>query len=297
MQACGRLAQKCDIFSFMAALLALISSGLWGAADYLAGNLSKRFPPTAVLSVTQIIGLIFGLILATATGAWDAQALGEGGYLLPGIAAGLAGYVGLICLYRALATGRMGVVSPISAMSGIVPVLYALIFLGERFSGLVTIGVVFALLGAFLASGPELSQGFPLKPIVLSVGAAVGFGTALTFMAQGSESSALMTMVSMRAATFFISVSILFRLRGTGGLGKPQLGLLIFIGVADFSANLILGIATTQGLVSLAMVLGSLYPIMTALLAYIFLKERLHRVQYVGIVSAVIGVAVIAAYA
>ena len=281
----------------MAALLALISSGMWGAADYLAGNLSKKFRPTAVLSVTQIIGLIFGLILAIATGAFDAQALGDGGYLLPGIAAGFAGYLGLIFLYRALATGRMGVVSPISAMSGIVPVLYALIFLGERLSGIVAIGVIFALLGAFLASGPELSQGFPLKPVFLALGAAVSFGTCLIFMAKGSESSALMTMVSMRAATFLVSVAILLRLRGTGGMGKSHIGLLLFIGVADFSANLILGIATTKGLVSLAMVFGSLYPIMTALLAFVFLKERLHRVQYVGIASAVFGVAVIAAFA
>jgi drug/metabolite transporter (DMT)-like permease len=280
----------------MAALLALISSGMWGAADYLAGNLSKKFRPTAVLSVTQIIGLIFGLILAIATGAFDAQALGDGGYLLPGIAAGFAGYLGLIFLYRALATGRMGVVSPISAMSGIVPVLYALIFLGERLSGIVAIGVIFALLGAFLASGPELSQGFPLKPVFLALGAAVSFGTCLIFMAKGSESSALMTMVSMRAATFLVSVAILLRLRGTGGMGKSHIGLLLFIGVADFSANLILGIATTKGLVSLAMVFGSLYPIMTALLAFVFLKERLHRVQYVGITSAVLGVAVIAAF-
>ena len=280
----------------MAALLALISSGMWGAADYLAGNLSKKFRPTAVLSVTQIIGLFFGLILAIATGAFDAQALGDGGYLLPGIAAGFAGYLGLIFLYRALATGRMGVVSPISAMSGIVPVLYALIFLGERLSGIVAIGVIFALLGAFLASGPELSQGFPLKPVFLALGAAVSFGTCLIFMAKGSESSALMTMVSMRAATFLVSVAILLRLRGTGGMGKSHIGLLLFIGVADFSANLILGIATTKGLVSLAMVFGSLYPIMTALLAFVFLKERLHRVQYVGIASAVLGVAVIAAF-
>jgi uncharacterized membrane protein len=280
----------------MAALLALISSGMWGAADYLAGNLSKKFRPTAVLSVTQIIGLIFGLILAIATGAFDAQALGDGGYLLPGIAAGFAGYLGLIFLYRALATGRMGVVSPISAMSGIVPVLYALIFLGERLSGIVAIGVIFALLGAFLASGPELSQGFPLKPVFLALGAAVSFGTCLIFMAKGSESSALMTMVSMRAATFLVSVAILLRLRGTGGMGKSHIGLLLFIGVADFSANLILGIATTKGLVSLAMVFGSLYPIMTALLAFVFLKERLHRIQYVGIASAVLGVAVIAAF-
>lgn len=280
----------------MAALLALISSALWGAADYHAGNLSKKFPPTAVLSVTQIIGLIFGVILATSTNSWGAQALGSNGYLLPGIAAGLCGYAGLICLYAALASGRMGVVSPISAMSGLVPVLYAVIFLGERFNTLVTIGVVFALLGAFLASGPEVSQGLPLKPIVLAVGAAIGFGAALTFMAQGSESSAVMTMVAMRGATFFISVVILFRLRGTGGMGKTHIPLLIFIGVADFSANLILGVATTKGLVSLAMVFGSLFPIMTALLAFIYLNERLHKVQYAGIISAVVGVAMIAGF-
>jgi drug/metabolite transporter (DMT)-like permease len=190
----------------------------------------------------------------------------------------------------------MGVVSPISALSAIIPLLYALIFLNERLTGLVAIGVIFALLGAVLASGPELSQGFPLKPVFLALGAAVGFGTCLIFMTEGSESSALMTMVSMRASTFLISLTILIRLRGTGGMGKSHIGLLIFIGVADFSANLILGIATTRGLVSLAMVLGSLFPIVTALLAFIFLKERLHRVQYVGIVSAVFGVAMIAAF-
>ncbi len=280
----------------MAALLALISSGLWGAADYHGGNLSKKFPPTAVLSVTQIIGLIFGIILATVTGSWDAQALGSQGYLLPGIAAGFCGYLGLICLYRALATGRMGVVSPISAMSALIPLLYAIFFLDERFNTLVTIGVVFALLGAFMASGPEVSQGLPLKPVVLALGAAVGFGVCLVFMAKGSQSSAVMTMVSMRSATLIVSISILIRLRGTGGMSKANIPLLVFIGVADFSANLILGIATTKGLVSLANVLGALYPIMTALLAFIFLKERLHKVQYAGIVSAVLGVALIAGF-
>jgi drug/metabolite transporter (DMT)-like permease len=147
-----------------------------------------------------------------------------------------------------------------------------------------------------MASGPEVSQGLPLKPIVLALGAALGFGGALTFMAQGSESSALMTMVAMRGATFFISVAILLRLRGTGGMGKTHIPLLIFIGVADFSANLILGVATTKGLVSLAMVFGSLFPIMTALLAFKYLHERLHKIQYAGIISAVVGVAMIAAF-
>ena len=68
------------------------------------------------------------------------------------------------------------------------------------------------------------------------------------------------------------------------------------MGVADFLANLLLGIACTKGLVSVAMVLGSMYPIATALLAFRFLRERLHRVQYVGILLAVSGVALISAF-
>jgi drug/metabolite transporter (DMT)-like permease len=70
---------------------------------------------------------------------------------------------------------------------------------------------------------------------------------------------------------------------------------LIFIGAADFLANLLLGIACTKGLVSVAMVFGSLYPIATAVLAYKFLQERLLKVQYLGIALAVIGVSIISA--
>jgi drug/metabolite transporter (DMT)-like permease len=78
-------------------------------------------------------------------------------------------------------------------------------------------------------------------------------------------------------------------------LSKKNVPILIVIGTADFIANLFLGVATTKGLVSLAVVLGSLYPIVTALLAFKLLHERLHKIQYVGIVFAITGVAVIAA--
>jgi drug/metabolite transporter (DMT)-like permease len=71
---------------------------------------------------------------------------------------------------------------------------------------------------------------------------------------------------------------------------------LIFIGAADFLANLLLGIACTKGLVSVAMVFGSLFPIATALLAYKFLHERLLKIQYVGIALAVIGVSIMQAF-
>ncbi|CAN1511406.1 RhaT Permeases of the drug/metabolite transporter (DMT) superfamily [Candidatus Nanopelagicaceae bacterium] len=280
----------------MASLLALLSSALWGSADYHAGKLSKRFPAIAVLATSQAIGFITGLFLVIVSASWNAQALGSDGYLLAGALAGLCGYAGLISLYAALSTGRMGVVSPISSLGALIPLAYAIVIKGDQLSTIVSIGVVAALLGGFLASGPEVSQGLPLKPVLLALSAAVFFGLALVFMAIGSQSSALMTMTTMRATTLLIGIAIFIRFRHIGGLGKAELPILIFIGVADFAANLLLGVATTKGLVSLAMVLGSLYPIATALLAYKFLHERLHKVQYVGIFFAVIGVALISAF-
>jgi drug/metabolite transporter (DMT)-like permease len=78
-----------------------------------------------------------------------------------------------------------------------------------------------------------------------------------------------------------------------GGFQRRDLKILAAIGVADFLGNYLLGIATTKGLVSIAMVLGSLFPIMTSLLAFRFLHERLHKIQYLGIALAISGVALI----
>ena len=280
----------------MASLLALLSSAMWGTSDYFAGRLSKKHHPFAVLGFTQVIGLAVGLLIVAISGDWQGKVLGFDGFLIMGALAGLCGYIGLACLYEGLSTGRMGVVSPISSMSAVVPLAYALIFNGDSLSTITSVGVVVALVGVFCASGPELSQGLPLKPLLLALGAAAGFGFALTFIAMGSQSSALLTMVSMRGATFFVTMAIALKFKTAGGFSKKEMPALIFIGAADFIANLLLGIACTKGLVSIAMVFGSLYPIATAVLAFKFLHERLHKVQYIGIALAVTGVSLISAF-
>ena len=292
----GGGAQFCVALLAMATLLALFSSVLWGTADYHGGNLSKKYPAIAVLGVTQAIGLIFGIILALINGEFSTNAFGSNGYFIPGAFAGVLGYLGLICLYAGLSTGRMGVVSPISGLSALIPVGYAFFVKGDRLSLILSIGAALAIVGAFLASGPELSQGLPIKPLILALGAAAGFGTALVWMSIGSQGSALMTMVMMRTTTLFLSLGILLKYRTLGGLPLKLAPVLIFIGCADFLANLLLGVATTKGNLTLSMVLGALYPIFTAVLAFRYLNERLHRVQYVGIFAAVAGVAIISAF-
>jgi len=279
----------------MASILALLSSALWGTADFFAGRLSKMHHPFAVLGFSQVIGLLVGLLIVLVSGDLYGQAFGLNGYVLSGALAGLFGYIGLACLYEGLSTGRMGVVAPISSMSAVIPLIYAIVT-GDKLSMIASMGIVIALIGVFCASGPELSNGLPIKPLLLALGAAAGFGMSLTFMSIGSKESALLTMVSMRAATFFVTISLAIKFRTTGKFSKKDLPILIFIGAADFLANLLLGVATTKGLVSVAMVFGSLYPIATALLAFKFLNERLHKVQYVGIALAVTGVSLISAF-
>lgn len=157
----------------MASLLALLSSALWGTADFFGGKLSKKYPALVVLGAQQFFGFLTGVFLVLISGAWQAQALGSEGYLIPGIIAGFTGYGGLICLYAGLSTGRMGVVSPISSLAAVIPLGYALIYKGDQLSLIISIGVVLATLGGFLASGPEVSQGVPLKPLLLAIGAAL----------------------------------------------------------------------------------------------------------------------------
>jgi drug/metabolite transporter (DMT)-like permease len=276
----------------MASLLAIFSSILWGSADFFGGKLSKRYQALAVTAVSQAFGLLIGITIILVSSSWIKPNLSWDGYFLSGVCAGLLGFLGLIAFYTGLATGRMGVVAPISALSVLIPLTIAFIN-GEKPSSTQLLGMSIALTGAVFASGPELKGGLAVKPIVLAVIAAFGFGTAIAFIARGSASSAIMTMTTMRFATFIVALFLFARFRTTGGFKKKDLPVLVGIGAADFIANLLLGVATTKGLVSLAVVLGSLYPIVTALLAFKILHERLHKIQYVGIGFAIAGVAVI----
>jgi drug/metabolite transporter (DMT)-like permease len=138
----------------MPAALALLASVLWGTADYLGGTASRRLPVASVLAVSQLVALLGLLPLALVLGAYDEPR----GFVLPGAAAGLCGVIGLAAFYRALALGTMGVVAPVAALGVVVPVGAGLLA-GESPSPLQVGGILAALVGVVLASGPELRGG------------------------------------------------------------------------------------------------------------------------------------------
>jgi drug/metabolite transporter (DMT)-like permease len=276
----------------MAALLALLSSVLWGAADFLGGTVSRRLPALLVVGASQLAGLVAITAAAAAVGAFDAPL----GYLPWAVLAGLSGVTGLVAFYAALAAGRMGVVSPIAALGVAVPVLVGLAR-GERPAALQLVGIVVAAAGVVLASGPELGGRAGVRPLVLAVVAAVGFGLALLFIAEGSRTSTLMTLVSMRVTSVVVIGAAMLALSRRTPVRLPprDVPLIALIGVADVAANLAYGVATTAGLVSVVAVLGSLYPVVTVLLARFVHQERLAAIQNAGVVAALGGVALIAA--
>ena len=272
----------------MPIVLALLSSVVWGLADFLGGTLSKRRKAVAVIGGSQSFGLVFASTVALALGFWTWNST----VWINGAIAGAMGLLGLVGFYTALATGQMGIVAPISSLSAVVPVTIGLAQ-GERPTAIQLGGIAVALVGVILASGPELKGKVDPRPVLLALFAALTFGICVYFMALGGRVDPTMTIVSMRATQVVTVVLIAIAVRSLGGLVKQDLPLLATIGATDAGANILFAFAASLGLLSLVAVLGSLYPIVTVLLAWWIHKERLIPVQYLGIVFTFSGVVLI----
>lgn len=277
-----------------AIILALLSSLSWGTADFLGGTISRRLSVIKVLAISQLFGLLCMCVAATAFGSWDADT----GYIPWAIGASVSGSLGLGLFYLALATGTMSVVSPITTLGAVIPLLWGYAN-GERPSVMAVIGIVVALVGVVLASGPEISGESGVKPVLLAVAAAIGFGIALLCFAGGSQYDAVMTITATRLTTALwlgagaIACLLLPRLRArvlTGPSVAPRdLVPLGAIGFLDAAANVGFGAASAIGLVSITSVLGSLYPVVTVILAAVLHGERLRGIQAVGVILAFVG--------
>ncbi len=284
----GRSARR-RYASAVLSLLALASSAVWGTSDFFAGLASRRHPAVAVVGWTQALALL--VISVVVAARWDTVTWS--GWPPWAVAAGLTGMTGLVCFYSALSAGTMGVVAPIAALGVVVPVILG-VASGEAPSPWAWVGMLVAIVGVTLASGPELSGDVSPRPVVLAACAAVGFGLALFCLDRGARESTLLTLWGMRMTSVTILVVVALVSRSVGGVTARETPALLAIGCGDLVANALFAYASSRGQVSIASVLGSLYPVVTVFWARFLLDERLRRVQQVGVALAVTGAAVTA---
>jgi drug/metabolite transporter (DMT)-like permease len=277
----------------VAIVLALLGAVVYGIADFAGGLASRRTPALAVVFCGQLAGVVvLGVLLVAVPGRFDAASLGWGA------AAGLSGGVGLLLFYRSLATGAMTVVAPLAAvMSAIVPVVGGVV-LGERPSVLALAGVVLAVSAVVLVSAEH--GGLPtvrsLRGPAVAGGllAGAGFGLLFVLLSRAAPDSGFWPLVGARVASLILLgfVALVSR-RSLRPRGAPA-GLVVASGAGDMAANLLFVLASRIGLLSIVGVLLALYPAATVLLAMVVLRERLHRVQVVGLALATAGVVLIA---
>ena len=272
-------------------LLALTASLSWGLGDFLAGLRTRRLPVVTVVVVSQAAGLAtIALVVALrGVGPPDARYLGYAAL------AGVAGAVGITALYKGLAVGPMSIVAPISATAAVVPVVADLLE-GGRPSSVQAAGIGLAIVGVVLASrSPEVDGGHPdaAKGVALALVAALSFGLLLVALGEASKGDPYWGTLMMRGTSLSLFVLTALALRPSFVLARYDLPVLLLIGVLDTAGNALFAVATTKSLLSVAAVLGQLYPVVTVLLARLVLGERVSNGQGVGIGSAFAGVALI----
>ncbi|HKY47943.1 MAG TPA: DMT family transporter [Acidimicrobiia bacterium] len=268
-------------------VLALLASLTWGAADFLGGMMGRRVPTTLVVLWSQSVGTILGVVAALVFPA-DQVHFSD---LLWGFLAGAAGTAGLYFLYEALARGRMAVASPAAALVGAVLPMGIGFAIGERPLPVQWIGILLALPAIWLVAQVGNFAGF--NGLVYGLIAGAGFGSFFAAITRSGEGSGFWPLVAARMMQ--VTLMLVFARKQRLGLPPPGTRLPIAaVGAGDMLANVFVLLAARSGLLTLTAVLTSLYPAITVLMAVWILSEPIGRRQKVGLVLALVAVALIA---
>ena len=262
---------------------------MWGAGDFSGGIGSKGSNAFGVVVVAHGTGLVCMLALALATG----EPIPPKAALLWGVAAGIGGGLGLVSLYRALAIGQMGINAPVAAViTGALPVLFGIWTEGPpKLIQVVGFGV--ALLAIWLIALPSGEIGRP-RGLGLAICAGIGFGVYLICSKQAATQSVYWPLAAARAASAIEMLLIVSIGRQAWKPAKKLLPYMVAAGIFDSMGNLLFVYAVRIGRLDVATVLSSLYPATTVLLAWLVLKERISRIQTIGMIAALVAVPLIA---
>jgi drug/metabolite transporter (DMT)-like permease len=275
----------------LAAALALAASVSWGVADFLGGLKSRTLAVIVVLALAQPVGFVaIGLIVAVR---------GEGpsgSEVLWAIPAAALGTVGIGAFYKGMAAGSISIVAPVAATGAAIPVVVG-IARGDDPSALQLLGFPLAIGGAALAAREregKLGRARLAAGVPWAVVAAVGFGAYFVPMHAASEHDFLWAALVFRATVAVLVLLALVVVRPRVRAARGDLATIACIGVLDSAGNTLFAASAGEGLVSVVSVLASLYPVVTVALAWLWLRERIDRVQTAGVAVALAGVGLVA---
>lgn len=283
----------------MAYLLALLSAGFYGAADFAGGVATRRAAALPVVLLSQGSGLVLVVLALPLLPAATPRAAD----LWWGVIAGLAGGIGVALLYRALARGTMSVVAPITAVTAVALPVLTSIALGERPGWLAVVGILLGIAAIVLVSrqpgsarpSPDgrAGQGVRTNAVGPALVAGVAFGIFLLGLAQTHREAGLWPLLTDRITSvgFFAIVMAIARRSPRVPLNAAALAL--GGGALDMVANALYLVAVRIGPLSAVVTLVSLYPASTVLLARAGLGERLSAWQTAGVVTALVAVVLI----
>ena len=261
-----------------AVVFGLASALTWGAGDFSGGVASKRAPVFGVLAIGHGVGLVLLIVLALVWG----EAIPPAADLAWGLAAGLAGAVGVAALYRALAVGQMGIVAPLSAvLTAALPALFGV--LTQGLPGARTLaGFGMALLAIWLIAGTG-GAGGARDGLGLALLAGCGFGLFFILVHRAGASAVFWPLVAARAGSFGLVLPLALGKRPFLGGDLRLLVPILLSGALDVAGNAFFVLAGQAGRLDVAAILAALYPASTVLLARYLLGERMSPVQQAGL--------------
>jgi drug/metabolite transporter (DMT)-like permease len=268
----------------------LAAASSWGAGDFCGGLAAKRSHVYGVVLLSQLVGLGLLTVLALLL-AEPVPALAN---LLWAGVAGLAGTVGLVALYRGLATSPMGIVAPTTAVASVIlPLIFGLFLEGTpSLSQLLGFGL--ALGAVWLITRPGHGSRIQVRELALPLIAGAGFGIFLILIDYVSTDAVLWPLAAARGVSVLALLVAMLLTRQRTRPAASQIPLILIVGLFDTGGNAFYALAARSGRLDIAAVLGSLYPAVTVILARLILKEQLSRQQGLGLALALLAVTLIA---
>lgn len=268
---------------------ALLASLSWGISDFTGGYASKSSDSLLVTLMAHLGGLV--LMTSLAFGA-HAPLPGRSG-MLWAMAAGALGGLALALFYHALSSGKMGLAAPIAAVLGAaIPALVGIASQGLP-TPIALIGFALAALGIWLISRPD-TPGADLKGITLALLAGLGFAGFFLCIHRTGTDSALWSSAFARVASVILVGGIALVRTRTWNLRRRDLLFGLAAGCIDSIGTYFFVRSDQTGHLASAVILTSIYPAVTVLLARVLLHEHFTRWKWVGIFAAVAAIPLVA---